>query len=101
MNAVKDDIELLVNKELQAAYALHGPFSSPHEGWAVLLEEIEEMAEEVKEVRDAHGLIWQLVRKDRSAYGCAKLIKEAAVQAAAEAVQVAAMAEKFMQGGKR
>lgn len=101
MNAAKEDIEACVYKELEAADKIHKPFASPHEGWAVLREEIEEMAAEVDRVKNMHELMWDLTKKDKSAYGCAKLMKEAAIQAAAEAVQVAAMAEKFMQGGKR
>ena len=101
MNVTKAEIENCVYKELLAANEIHKPFASPHEGWAVLREEIEEMAAEVDRVKNMHELMWDLTKKDKSAYGCAKLMREAAVSAAAEAVQVAAMAEKFMRGGKK
>ena len=37
-----------VLSELDRATALHGPFHSAHEGWAVLLEEVEELWDEIK-----------------------------------------------------
>ncbi len=58
--------------ELERATALHGPMSSPHEGYAVLWEEVNELWEEVKaNPRDDDTM-------------------------RAEAVQVAAMAIRFI-----
>ncbi len=58
--------------ELERATALHGPMSSPHEGYAVLQEKVDELWEEVKATP-------QDEEKMR-----------------AEAVQVAAMAIRFI-----
>ncbi len=58
--------------ELERATALHGPMSSPHEGYAVLQEEVNELWEEVKaNIRDDDTM-------------------------RAEAIQVAAMAIRFI-----
>ncbi len=58
--------------ELERATALHGPMSSAHEGYAVLQEEVDELWEEVKaNIRDDDTM-------------------------RAEAVQVAAMAIRFI-----
>lgn len=38
----------LVHDELERAAELHGPMTSPHEGYAVLLEEVDELWAEVK-----------------------------------------------------
>ena len=38
----------LVKDELDRATELHGEFSSPHEGYAILLEEVDELWEEIK-----------------------------------------------------
>lgn len=58
--------------ELSVAMARFPPFNSPHEGWAVLFEEVDELWDEVKANR-----------------GCS-------ASARAEAVQVAAMALRFI-----
>jgi phage terminase large subunit GpA-like protein len=61
-----------VAAELESAQAKHGPMSSGHEGYAVILEELDELWEEVRK------------RKPDSA-----LMR-------AEAIQVAAMALRFV-----
>ena len=38
MNAVSEDVEKLVEKELESANERFPQFHSPHEGWAVLRE---------------------------------------------------------------
>jgi len=38
----------LVETELRKAMADHGSMKSPHEGWAVILEEVEELWDEIK-----------------------------------------------------
>ena len=43
----KDAIDLVV-QELRAATAIHGQFNSAHEGYAVLLEEVDELWDEIK-----------------------------------------------------
>lgn len=44
----EEDILLLVMTEYRRAREKFGPFNSPHEGYAVILEELEEMWIEVK-----------------------------------------------------
>jgi hypothetical protein len=56
--------------ELERATALHGPFASPHEAYAVLKEEVDELWDDIK----------------------ANRIEEARL----EAIQVAAMALRFL-----
>jgi hypothetical protein len=42
---------LLVEEELSRAQAQHGPMSSPHEGYAVILEELDELWTEIRSKR--------------------------------------------------
>lgn len=46
---MKDDraIELVI-REYQRASEIHGPFASAHEGYAIMLEEFEELWDEIK-----------------------------------------------------
>lgn len=66
-----ESIALEVVEELARARAKFEPFNSAHEGYAVILEEVEEL--------------WEEVRKDSSSE-----------KLRAEAIQVAAMAMRFV-----
>ncbi len=74
-------IEILqkVLKEYDRAVELHGPFNSPHEGYAVILEELDELWAEVK--INPKDIDIKNFRRDR--------MEE-------EAIQVAAMALRFL-----
>lgn len=99
MNAVIEKLPQLVTEELAAANALHEHFHSPHEGYAVLLEEVEEAKEQLARVGLNIECLWAQVRNDRidNARRYAKSVETCAVRLAAEAIQVAAMAQKFME----
>ena len=68
-----DDILYDVKFELQRAISVNGDFASPHEGYAVMLEELDEL--------------WDEVRKNKSDRDYDNMYQEC--------VQVAAMAVKF------
>jgi NTP pyrophosphatase (non-canonical NTP hydrolase) len=67
-------IQRKVTRELNRAVQLHGPYNSAHEGYAVILEELDEL--------------WEEVRKKRSKR-CKTAMRD-------EAAQVAATAMRFM-----
>lgn len=97
MNKVIDKLPALVAEELAAANVVHSLFHSPHEGYAVLLEEVEEVKDELRCVEDNLTRLWGCVRADafNSVPGWARYLENAAMQLAAEAIQVAAMARKM------
>lgn len=98
MNKVLDMIPALVTRELAAANDEFPPFHSLHEGWAVLKEEIEETHEALDCVVHHLDNMWTYVREDNAAATGDKarwVIKHATV-VAAEAIQVAAMAQKML-----
>lgn len=68
----KFTVATLLLEELDRANEMYGPFTSPHEGWAVLKEEMDELWDEIKNKQPD---------KDR--------MRE-------EAIQVGAMAIKFI-----
>lgn len=102
MNAVKKDIEKLVEKKLAAADEKFPQFNSPHEGYAVTLEEYEEAAQELEDVKREIDTIWKCIKFDKciSDYEYnIKRMRKSAINAACEAIQVAAMCDKFMRLG--
>lgn len=102
MNAVKDKLIALVGEELEAANAIHPPFHSLHEGYAVLLEEVEEAKDALEKVETATKCVWYFIKNDgaEDAYLDAASLEKQAINLAAEAIQVAAMARKFRAIGK-
>ena len=106
MNAVKKDVEQLVHKELAAADKKFPQFHSTHEGYAVILEEVEELSLELEDIENHLTGLWWQIKKDHNE-GCndrnkeaANMIKKSAVNAACEAIQAAAMCEKFLRIGE-
>lgn len=45
------EMNALVDAEIRRVSAKQAPFSSPHEGWAILYEEVDELWDEVKKKR--------------------------------------------------
>lgn len=96
MNAVSEDVAKLVEKELESANAQFEPFHSEHEGWAVMQEEAEELREECENIEMAMEQIWHRIRIGLPTATYAALVEQTAEAAACEAVQVAAMARKYL-----
>lgn len=98
MNAVKKDVEELVVKELNSANEQFPLFASLHEGYAVMLEEFEEVEWELEQIRDTLYFIWQEIKvnNNENIPSKASRVKEYAIDLACEAIQVAAMAEKMI-----
>lgn len=98
MNKVKDKLPALVEEELAAAMEEHPLFASAHEGYAVLLEEVEEAEVELKNSQNSLRLLWSGVKHDNpeTVKLAANHAKYAAINLAAEAIQVAAMALKLL-----
>ena len=97
MNAVEIRLPDLVAEELMAANMINPPFHSTHEGYAVLKEEIEEAKQALDEAEACLEMVWACIKKDRPrAFEYAEHIEKHAIHLAAEAIQVAAMARKFI-----
>lgn len=74
-------------------------FNSAHEGYAVIKEEVEETAEEAERLKTQLEILWIYIRQDKhtNALDMARKMYDTALAAAYEAVQVAAMAQKYLQ----
>ena len=64
MNAVKQDVEKLVQKELESANQRFPIFRSDHEGAAVIYEEIEEAESEMRGVNRHFASTWYSVKQN-------------------------------------
>lgn len=94
-------LQKLAAQELAEASQIHVPFHSLHEGYAVILEEMQELREEVQSAGVYMDRLWDQVRYDNHdrAREFAARIRDTAIHAAAEALQVAAMAQKLIDMG--
>ena len=103
MNAVKQDVEKLAQKELESANQRFPMFRSDHEGAAVICEEIQEAEYELECIKDRFQELWRSVKCDMSSEWISKIntvIMNRSVNLACEAIQVAAMAQKFIDSQK-
>lgn len=100
MNAVKEDVEKLVHKELESANQRFPMFRSDHEGAAVIYEEIEEVECELSGVRRMFAGAWYSIKHDETDTSRIYKLKIRALNLACEAIQVAAMAQKFIDSQK-
>lgn len=89
-------IEELVQQELAEANKLHPMFHSPHEAFGVLLEEAREHGKEKEKIEYAMDILLEEMMNDEDATGTYKIIKKYAINASAEAIQVAAMCQKAL-----
>lgn len=97
MDAIKEDVFKMVDKELAAANKKFPLFSSPHEAFAVLLEEVEEAQEEATNLEILTNNYWIGVKENHGPEAMHEEITAAyntAVNLAIEAIQAAAMARK-------
>ncbi|BFL40808.1 hypothetical protein H8S45_14915 [Agathobaculum sp. NSJ-28] len=97
MNAVENQVRELVKVELAAANEKFPPFHSAHEGWAVLKEEVEELETEAEMAASTLTEAWVFIKdNDQAAKDEIKWLWQYAINAACEAIQVAAMCQKFL-----
>ena len=95
---IRPAIEKLAEMEKQDANRKFPLFHSLHEGYAILLEEIEEAREALNFAEGSLSMLWAHIRDNNAgrALEFAGRVREHALDLAVEAVQVAAMAQKFI-----
>lgn len=97
MRAVSD----LVDKEYGWAAKTHGgAAASPHEGYALIKEEIEEADQEMERLKKKLAFLWLNVKNDADDMVQRNFedMKSMAIAGACELIQVAAMADKGIEG---
>jgi hypothetical protein len=87
-------IQELVDEELKEANEKYPLFHSYHEAYAVIKEEYEECADELSDMAEWIARIWEDIKRDEVNKSSFAFIKYHALNAAAEAIQIAAMCDK-------
>ena len=95
---IRPAVEKLAEMEKRDANRKFPLFHSLHEGYAILLEEIEEAREALNFAEGSLSMLWAHIRDNNAgrALEFAGRVREHALDLAMEAVQVAAMAQKFI-----
>lgn len=95
-NRYNKDVEKLIKKELEAATERFGLHHSWHEKYAVMMEKLQELREEVNLTDKEIDSVWFGIRNNLPDYAEDRIhhVYERAVKAACKAIQVAAMAKK-------
>ena len=93
----KESIDQAVCYELQNIVKEYGPtYHSTHEGYAVLKEEVEEAADDMKQIEQLMEGVWDAVKMNFAMKDQLCKLKAVAVALAGEAVQCAAVLERFL-----
>lgn len=96
MNSIKTDVQQLVQKELNSANKKFPLFNSPHEGYAVIKEEVDECDAEMRMIFETIlPEVWSKIKTNKKPFNLIRMVKNAAEKLAIEAIQVAAMCDKY------
>lgn len=99
MKELIESVKILANEEIERSMIEHPLFNSTHEGYAVIKEEVEEVQEEVELIMGSLEILWEGTKrnwtKESLIKRCEKIKKHSLLNAA-ESIQVAAMAQKFI-----
>jgi hypothetical protein len=94
-------LDAMLDVETAEAKRLHGPtYASPNEAFGVLYEELQESGDEVKTLREYAEHLCRYVRADDAGgmTDALKAMRKTALNAAREAIQVAAVCQKWLEG---
>ena len=102
MKELIESVKVLVQEEGTRSMIEHPLFNSTHEGYAVIKEEVEESTDELKYINEELNSIWHHTKNNRQdmALNHMKSLRADAINMAAESIQVAAMAQKFIDSFK-
>lgn len=101
MSTIRLDIKKLAQEEFKSENLKPLMFCSDYEGAAVIIEKIERLKSAFSNVEFYFDGLWHGVKNNESTESSCRSITEAAIDAACEAIQVAAMAQKFIDNKNR
>jgi hypothetical protein len=92
---IRTDVEGLVDEELELANGKFPPFHTAHEGYAIIREEWKEHRREAVDMNELIQCLENAVFGDEAVDKYINSLEMTAINAACEAIQVAAMCRKF------
>lgn len=95
MNAIENDVNELVFKELNNANEKFPLFTSEHQGYAVIKEEVEEVMDGMNLLLEVFAEGWKNTKQNKPASELFGVVGKLAKNVAIEAIQVAAMCDKY------
>lgn len=100
MVELKNGVSKMMTDEFLNGVKNHGFFKSPHEAWGVIEEEVIEAQQEMTHLKGEMEVFKSAVMCDNhtSTGRAAREIKVKAMLLACEAIQVGAMAQKYLEG---
>ena len=100
MSEIKSNVEKLVQKELESANQKFPAFHSDYEGAAVIFSEMQNMLDKIAHTEDVFKRIWSFTIHDSYSEEITSDLKSFAIDISCSAIQVAAMAQKFIDSQK-
>jgi hypothetical protein len=90
-------VESLMEKELEHAKSKFSSMNSSHEGYAVILEEFEELQEEISNFQEKLQSLWKAVRtnSNNDQYESIKQMENLSGSIVKEGIQMGAMCKRF------
>jgi len=103
MNVIETEIKAAIDKELISACERFPMFSSLHEAYGVIKEEVEEASEELEELKKYFDMAWGQIKLNNNELALNHLtrMQGAALRLAVEACQVSAMCIKARQSERK
>lgn len=96
IDGIKKDIERLVKEECYEDIKKCGMFHSTHEGYATILEELEEAKQELADMDGYLSYLWTCIKTGKPGTGeIAREMLEKAILLCQEAIEMAAMIQKY------
>ena len=96
MKKLKQKVKKLTESELAEANSNFPQFASPHEGYAVILEEFEETTHELRNFGFALQSLWAGIKRDEIQLDKLTKLCSIAQNMACESIQTAAMCQKLL-----
>lgn len=98
-----DGVTEIVQQELEECIKQHGLFNSAHEGFAIMLEEVDETTEDAAIFNKTFLEFWKAIKENKpkeELIEIASKLKKYVELMACEAIQVAAVCLKFIDSSK-